>query len=193
MTDQTDRPPEKQAAQRYCWRCATPLEGRPPTACSKCGQSHFNNPKPAGMAVVERDGSVLLIRRAHDPWRGCWDIPGGFCDPGEHPIHTAERELLEETGWRGRAIALIGIWVDSYGTPDADGLQEMTLNIAYLAGLVDKHRAQQPDNEALESRWFAIDDLPTQLAFPGHIPAVLRTAREVLVARDLPPLLDGPR
>lgn len=51
-----------------------------------CGRGHFSNRKPCGEALVKRDGEVLLIRRAADPWRDHWDIPGGFCDPGEHPL-----------------------------------------------------------------------------------------------------------
>jgi ADP-ribose pyrophosphatase YjhB (NUDIX family) len=144
------------------------------------------------MGVVERDGMLLLVRRAGEPWRGCWDVPGGFCDPGEHPVHTAEREVLEETGWRARAVALIGMWVDSYGSPDPDGLQEMTLNIAYLARPLDDQPAQSPDHETAAADWFAIDDLPTALAFPGHIPAILQTA-QIALAGPLPPLLDRPR
>ncbi len=35
---------------------------------------------------------MLLLRRAKEPWKGRWDIPGGFCDADEHPITTAERE-----------------------------------------------------------------------------------------------------
>jgi 8-oxo-dGTP diphosphatase len=88
------------------------LEHAPPVVCRGCGQGHFNNPKPAAEVVLERAGTVLLVRRAQDPWRGHWDIPGGFCEPGEHPIRTAERELLEETGVRAHVVALIGMWID---------------------------------------------------------------------------------
>jgi hypothetical protein len=32
----------------------------------------------------------------------------------------------------------LGIWMDDYGQPDADGLQEITMNIAYFVELLQK-------------------------------------------------------
>jgi 8-oxo-dGTP diphosphatase len=132
------------------------------------------------VALVVDDGCVLLIKRARDPWRGHWDIPGGFCEPGEHPLATAERELLEETGRHGRCTELLGVWMDTYGPPHADGLQETTLNLVYLASLLDVEPAAPADAEATEIRWFALERPPGELAFPAHIAPALETARRRL-------------
>ena len=45
-----------------------------------------------------------------------WDIPGGFCNPDEHPAAAAEREVYEETGITVRTTDLLGIWMDTYET-----------------------------------------------------------------------------
>jgi 8-oxo-dGTP diphosphatase len=51
---------------------------------------------------------VLLARRAYAPWQDAWGSPGGFCEVGEHPIETVEREVLEETGLRVSVTGYIG-------------------------------------------------------------------------------------
>jgi 8-oxo-dGTP diphosphatase len=174
---------------RYCWRCAAPLGHRPPVVCGSCGQGHFDNSKPAADAVVVHDGRVLLLRRARDPWLDHWDTPGGFCDVGEHPVDTAERELFEETGYHGRVVALLGMWIDSYGEPTPDGQQEKTLNISYLAELVsERHRGEVPADEVHETRWFPLDATPRELAFPAHNGPALAAARQVALG-DRPRVL----
>lgn len=55
------------------------------------------------------DGRVLLIRQ----WRygvaaECLEIPGGLIDPGETEQEAAERELLEETGYRASKWRSLG-------------------------------------------------------------------------------------
>ncbi len=99
---------------RYCWRCAAALPGPAPVRCIGCGEEHYANPKPCGEAVVVSDGQVLLLRRGHEPELGAWDVPGGFCEAAEHPMHAAERELAEEVGLQGRATAYIGTWIEAY-------------------------------------------------------------------------------
>ena len=47
---------------------------------------------------AERDGQILLVRRAGGALTGQWYLPGGAADHGELPEDTARRELLEETG-----------------------------------------------------------------------------------------------
>lgn len=41
---------------------------------------------------------MLVIRRAAEPARGSWSLPGGRVEPGETPAEAAAREVLEETG-----------------------------------------------------------------------------------------------
>jgi ADP-ribose pyrophosphatase YjhB (NUDIX family) len=55
-------------------------------------------PKLGAIAVVHRDGAVLLVRRRRAPARGLWGFPGGHVEWGETTAEAAIRELREETG-----------------------------------------------------------------------------------------------
>jgi len=46
--------------------------------------------------VPERDGGILLCRRAIDPRYGYWTVPAGFMELGETLAQGAARETLEE-------------------------------------------------------------------------------------------------
>ncbi|WP_143664847.1 NUDIX domain-containing protein, partial [Streptomyces sp. NRRL B-24572] len=58
--------------------------------------------RPATSALVVKDDHVLL-NVGDFPWPGTWSLPGGGQEPGETWAECVERELLEETGVRGRA------------------------------------------------------------------------------------------
>lgn len=60
--------------------------------------SIFVNPKVAAAVLIEKDGRVLLVRRANEPYRGLWTLPAGFVNGNEDPAEAAARECLEETG-----------------------------------------------------------------------------------------------
>ncbi|MGH2861202.1 MAG: NUDIX hydrolase [Solirubrobacteraceae bacterium] len=178
-------------APRHCWNCGAPLQALPPTQCSSCGQHHYVNPKPCGEAVVVHEEHILLVQRAHAPWRGRWDIPGGFCEGDEHPMHAAERELLEEVGLRARAEVYLGTWMDSYGPAAADGLQEHTANSAYLMRTLDSGPAlRQQVDEIAAIQWFPLAGLPADLAFPQHVPRALEVAALVSGQRSFTKLYD---
>lgn len=144
-------------------------------------------PRPCAEAVVLRGDRVLMMRRARDPWRGAWEVPGGFCEPGEHPRDAAVRELAEELGIVARPLAYIGAWIDRYG----DGDQAGTLNCAYLLTPTEPDApVRLQADEVLEADWFALTAPPQPLAFPGHMAAVLRAAAKLDPAA-LPPGLDA--
>ena len=123
------------------------------------------------MLVTDAAGRLLLVRRAHDPWDGYWDIPGGFCELREHPEETAVREAREETGLEVKTTGLLGVWMDDYG-----GTGIVTLNLYFHARVTGGAERPEP-GEVAELGWFAPAELPREVAFPGHEPAVLEAWR----------------
>jgi 8-oxo-dGTP diphosphatase len=114
---------------------------------------------------VIRDGRVLLVRRAIEPFCGYWDIPGGFLEAEEHPAAGVVREIEEETGLRIRLTALLGIYIATYGAES-----EYTLNIHYLAEVVSGE--PRPASDVSELAWFAPHELPSDLAFRSDYQAL---------------------
>lgn len=49
-------------------------------------------------AVIVRDGRALIVRRAHEPRKGEWSLPGGRVELGESLTDAVHREMKEETG-----------------------------------------------------------------------------------------------
>lgn len=45
-----------------------------------------------------RDGRALIVKRAHEPRKGEWSIPGGRVELGEMLVDAVRREIKEETG-----------------------------------------------------------------------------------------------
>jgi ADP-ribose pyrophosphatase YjhB (NUDIX family) len=161
---------------RLCPRCGSRLErsdGR--VDCAACGFVFYANAAPTASALCfDSDGRLLLARRAHEPFRGLWDTPGGFLEEGEHPLDALRRELLEETGLEVEPGEFFGVWLDRYGADDDD---RVTLNLFWTARVVGGDA--KPDDDVAELRWFALDELPgpDELAF-RRLPDVLAAFRE---------------
>ncbi|HEX7487173.1 MAG TPA: (deoxy)nucleoside triphosphate pyrophosphohydrolase [Vicinamibacterales bacterium] len=66
----------------------------------------MNEQKPPTVvtaAVIERDGRLLVARRREGTHMGgCWEFPGGKCEPGESAEACLARELAEELGVTAR-------------------------------------------------------------------------------------------
>lgn len=174
----------------FCSACGKKLPGRPPVTCAGCGRPHYANAKPCAGVLIVRDGRLLLIRRAIEPWFGMWDIPGGFCDPDEHPMVTAAREGREETGFDVEITGFLGLWLDHYpdpSHPEAD----VTLN-AYYHATVEAESGTPDPEETSEIGWFTPEELPP-VAFPNHAEAVLAAWRAAVKdGRTMTPLPDRP-
>jgi 8-oxo-dGTP diphosphatase len=49
-------------------------------------------------AIIIDESRVVLVRRAKEPSKGQWSIPGGLTRLGETLVHSVIREAAEETG-----------------------------------------------------------------------------------------------
>jgi ADP-ribose pyrophosphatase YjhB (NUDIX family) len=161
---------------RLCPRCGSQLErGEGRVHCPACDFAAYANPAPTACALcVDSQGRLLLGRRAHEPYRGRWDVPGGFLEEDEHPLDCLRRELREETGLEVEPAEFFGVWVDRYGPGERD---PVTLNLYWVARVVDGEARAADD--VVELRWFALDELPgpDELAF-STVADVLAAFRE---------------
>lgn len=124
-----------------------------------------------------RDGrlKLLLIRRADEPYRGKWALPGGFVEMDEDLEQAARRELEEETGVNG--VYLEQLY--TFGRPDRDP-RERVITIAYYA-LIPSDRLQlRAATDAEVVGWFGMEELPP-LAFDHR--EIFAMAHQRLVAK----------
>src|SRR4029077_8334439 len=72
------------------------IEGREVEACVNDDFVLWHDPKVSTAVVIESGGGVVLGRRAIEPGRGLWCLPGGFINDDEAPWAAAARECMEE-------------------------------------------------------------------------------------------------
>jgi ADP-ribose pyrophosphatase YjhB (NUDIX family) len=163
-------------AIRFCPHCGAPLAPRAHKpgdpdrmTCGACDYVHFPDPKVAAGCIVERDGGIVLLRRAIEPGYGKWVFPGGYVDRGERVDEAARRETLEECRLEVRVTSLLNVY--SYaGRP--------VIVVVYTAETTGG--VLEAADESLEARTFSPDAIPwDELAFPSTFEAL----RDYLRAR----------
>jgi len=143
----------------FCPRCGGTLtSAEEGLVCGGCGEHYYANSIPGAQGILERDGRVLLARRALEPRRGHWDLPGGFLRETEAATDGLRREFLEETGLEVEPVELMRIDVEPYAG----------LHVFSVTWIVRADGDPVAADDVDELRWFAHDDLPAEMAFPGQ-------------------------
>jgi ADP-ribose pyrophosphatase YjhB (NUDIX family) len=156
---------------KFCPRCGSAMSneekfGMVRPVCPGCGWIHFVDPKVAAAVLIEHEGTVLLVRRSNEPFRGLWTLPAGFVNGGEDPAEAAARECLEETGLSVRVTRVFDIVAGKEHPRGADFV------IVYLAELLGGEL--RPDDDADAVEWFSLSALP---------PLAFRATQKVLKGR----------
>lgn len=116
---------------------------------------------PGAVAIVALDqaGRVLMIRQYRHPVaHRLWELPAGLRDvSGEPPQVTAERELLEETGYRARDWQIL---IDFYSSP---GISTEWIRVFLARDLAAVPAAQrdfvpQHEETQLQLGWVGLDE-----------------------------------
>lgn len=152
-------------ALRYCPVCGATLvrrhaEGRQRLVCSVCNEILYQNPLPAATALVlNARGELLLGKRAVEPARGEWCLPGGFIEMGESMEEAAVRELAEETGLQGRVRSFVGCFYQTSRTYGG------VIIFGYRVQITAGQACAADDMESVT--YFPLDALPP-VAFDSH-------------------------
>ena len=164
------------------------LCGRPPVSLEGVMPYTYEYPRPMVVAdvVAVRPGSegpdartreILLVRRANEPFKGSWAIPGGFVEMDEDVPDAASRELREETGLEISPEDLVEVGV--FGRPGRDP-RGRTISVVYANVVSPDHSEATAGDDAADAKWFDSRALP-ELAFDHAdvIPAALARLRAV--------------
>lgn len=107
----------------YCPRCASPkidVYMKNAIKCEACGYIYFHNTAAAVAAIVEIGEKILLIKRAHEPKAGFFDLPGGFVDYKESIDEAIVREVKEECNLDITDLRYFGSFANTYRYCDVE-------------------------------------------------------------------------
>ncbi len=109
-------------------------------------------------AVVEKNGKILLIKRAKEPFKDKWALIGGFVEKGEKDEDAIKREVREEVGLNVKKIEEFGHYFEKGRDPRGP--------IYSVAFEVKAKGKIKKSAEVKEVRWFKFEELrPIDLAF----------------------------
>ena len=115
------------------------------------------HPGAVAIAAVDTQGYVAFVRQQREPARKLLlELPAGTREPGEEPLATAKRELVEEAGLRG------GVWrlaAEFFSTP---GFCDERVWL-YLATGVERGEPAPEDGEEIELVRIRVEELESRI------------------------------
>ena len=127
--------------------------------CDVCGR--FNSRTLAANALVIDGTKVLLVQRGEKPYKGWWDIPGGYLGWDETVEDCASRELHEETG-----LIVDPMDLDFFSV-FSDPNNKANNQVVDLYFITRKFSGEIifDSQEIVAAEWFNLNELPDSVAF----------------------------
>lgn len=129
----------------FCPRCGQKLTahfgGFP--VCKHCGLHFYNNPRPTTTVIIfDANQHILLTKRGIEPFKGFWDLPGGFVVVNESITASAKREIREELSVEIDIDHIFGAIPDEY---EYQGIIYPTLSTIMSAHIISGNLKAQDD------------------------------------------------
>ncbi len=121
----------------------------------------------------------VLVRRLRGDWavaairprgkaKGVWALPKGLVGAGEKPAAAALREVVEETGARGRLVRKLGDVRYVYTWAGERVFKVVSFYLVRYSGGRLGDLAPEFVREVAEVRWIRLRDAPVLLAYKGE-------------------------
>jgi 8-oxo-dGTP diphosphatase len=134
-----------------------------------------------GVGAIVLDGNrVLLVKRAHEPLKGQWSVPGGVVEIGELLEHAVAREVREETSLEISVGPVVEVLERIRRDPD-ERVEFHYVLVDYLC--TPTGGVLTPGSDAEAARWIAIEDLDRYGVAEKTI-EVIRKAEASLVSTE---------
>ena len=117
-----------------------------------------SRPIVTAVGCVFRGDRVLLIKRAREPSKGRWSVPGGAIELGEEIYDAVRREVREECGIEIEVVRVVNA-ADSIVPDESGRVWYHYVPIYVLARYVSGEAL--PDSDALDVRWVKHEELDT--------------------------------
>ncbi|MGD9819456.1 MAG: NUDIX hydrolase [Desulfomonilaceae bacterium] len=119
-------------------------------------REYFNTPLFGVGALIVSGSEIALIRRAKEPSKGQWSIPGGLVNLGESLLEAVMREAYEETGLIVQPYCLVEI-LERIIHDDAGSVKYHYILADYLCEV--KGGILNAGSDASEACWAPCDKL----------------------------------
>ena len=124
--------------------------------CCDCGFVYFHNSAIAVATLIEKEGKILLCRRAFDPGKGKLDLPGGFVDYHESLEDALKREAKEELNVD---IKNIKYFSSSSNTYLYKGITYFPTDVFFTCEIASNYVDMKVADDVAEFMWLALKDI----------------------------------